>query len=489
MNALIRFFNNRDVATIGKDEQVHLHYCDSVESEGVVQDGKDIIVQICNEPDVLLGCDGEDPTQEKESAVTSASSANKVDAFDDDEDEETRSQRRERKKVHLPAAAAMVMERLPFLAPTNPTVWSARKQELMGLFDDALPSSSSSCSSSLPEDPYQEDPTRSHFERVTRRCELELFLLSVVLSKFPKVGEVWTHRLWVISQQARWMHRHHRVIPCGARDCVGEEEEDSKRGGSSHIINWSRERTLLHRACDAHFMNLLAWEYRRQLCRLQQHLSSSSCFSSSCIALQQVQIEEVDDVIAFVRCHQSDASSTSYLLFLLDQTLSSQQREVQGGRMCDGNSHVLLVRMLCLSTWLLTQSWNIGHEGLWMFRLGLMHRILFGVPNSIRGSSGGGEGRGGGCIGWLPGNWTVADELEFVLAHCEGPAVQRNEVHDEAEEEHTPQVFRATSVAAAAVESNGSVSWHRYYAASYGAQLCALLASERDASGCPEQMM
>jgi hypothetical protein len=259
----------------------------------------------------------------------------------------------------------------------------------------------------------------------------ELCFSALLLSRAHKVGDIWQHRFWVWKRLREVEYQSAGSLLCGQ---------------PLHEAMARLDRGVLRKACDAHPMNLNAWQYRRNMWVLQ---------CEALIATGRVDLffesflSEVGDVIHFCRLHHGDASCCSYLLFLI------------GGpwwrRMGEGGAHIFHCRqqvwsqLLSLTTSMLTTTAHRGHESLWHLRLGLIHEALnCSAPFST-------------------GGWTVADELRFAWIHCGGgEELEAAAGVPEAVDDGSPEQLHWA-------QCNGGLRWHQYYAAKYGLQLTAML--------------
>lgn len=260
----------------------------------------------------------------------------------------------------------------------------------------------------------------------------EMFMTSLVLSKAHKLVDVWSHRLWL------WC----KILPLLS---------------GLHYTNvlqwvWSQEASVFEDACHGHTMNLNAWQYRRQmmcLCSsnmlfpgMVKNMSNRGPLSAD--LLRTVLEHHEACTSAFLRTHHRDASCSR---FLVDFLLSASQAVVLLTDEDVKELQFVVVNMwkrwMTLSSRLLAQTSSSGHESLWHLRLGL---IVFALR--WRSSE-------------LPGNWSVADEIEFVHAHTSIEV-------DCTDSSSAPLDFTVCS---------GSVNFHQWHAARYGIQLLTLLTS------------
>lgn len=296
--------------------------------------------------------------------------------------------------------------------PANHTRWNATKVDLTSL----MTSSSSSS------------------EELLQALVEELLFTSLVLSKAYKLGDVWSHRLWVWTQI---------MLVLGAR-----VEEAA-------LVSWvhSHDEHVLTDAFHNHPMNLNAWQYRRLLLNL---CSKGSLFPLSpttaslppmcgpTLLLEIVQ-HHTSSALKFLKAHHRDTSCSRFLVDLLvsaGNVVASQEMPFLELQLLVKTTWISLLQ---LTSRLLAQTCATGHESLWHLRLGLIHFALhYHVSGTDRP---------------LRGNWSVEDELLFVSTHMDGVIID--------EPPHKPDIAACS----------GSVVFHQWHAARYGIQFLQLLSA------------
>jgi hypothetical protein len=307
--------------------------------------------------------------------------------------------------------------------PANYTRWNATKQHLATVFS-----------------PGQE-------ALLLAALVEELHFTSLVLGKVYKLGEVWTHRLWL------W----NRIVPLLRSQLCSDDQTIRKLQG---WIDFHDNR-VLDDALHNHPMNLNAWQYRRQMISLcsgnllfplamsmvspETPAPRLTIGTSGLVVLLQ---SHSKSAINFLNTHHRDASCSRFLVDLLTCSGSIDHNdEVDNGEAnFDSLVASLWASLMRLSSRLLTQTFASGHECLWHLRLGL---IAFALCRPARKKKS------------LCGNWTVRDEFDFVDAHA-GSCVCT---------ESTAAVSDRLDLASC----SGSLLFHQWHAARYGLQLIHLL--------------
>lgn len=311
-------------------------------------------------------------------------------------------------------------------APANYTRWNASKKHLSTLV-----------SSSGDDD-----------SRLAALLE-ELHFTSLVLGRAYKLGEVWTHRLWL------W----NRIIPMILPRETSQDDDDATNFKLQAWVDL-HEKNILYDACHNHPMNLNAWQYRRQMVALRSgnllfplaasmshdSTTSSHHFALSTNGLIALLQSHSESAIAFLRTHHRDASCSRFLVDLITSAGNIENRTELDDDDATFSSAIctLWISLMTLSSRLLAQTCNSGHECLWHLRLGL---IVFAMRSQMASKTS------------LGGNWTVCDELEFV-------------------ETHTTSVEGCFSVVSDRLEltsCSGSLLFHQWHAARYGIMLIRLI--------------
>jgi hypothetical protein len=311
--------------------------------------------------------------------------------------------------------------------PANYTRWNATKQHLATVF---CPGQEALLLAALVE---------------------ELHFTSLVLGKAYKLGEVWTHRLWL------W----NRIVPLLLRSRESAAQLCSDDQTIRKIQNWIdfHDNRVLDDALHNHPMNLNAWQYRRQmlsLCSgnllfpLAMSMASPetpapllTIRTSGLVALLQ---SHSKSAINFLNTHHCDASCSRFLVDLLTSSGSIDRNELDNGASFDSFVESLWAALMRLSSRLLTHTFTSGHECLWHLRLGLIAFALC-FPKEKKKT--------------LSGNWTVHDELDFVDTHAGSCVLTESN--------------SAMSDRLDLASCSGSLLFHQWHAARYGLQLIHLL--------------
>jgi hypothetical protein len=260
----------------------------------------------------------------------------------------------------------------------------------------------------------------------------ELLFSQLLLSKFCKDVDIWSHRLWLWNQLATAL-----------RAAFGANPSIAERISMELTCAISDERSIVDWAMDKHPMNMNGWQYRRAMVRLM----SSSFVDVFCRVYRgfgleslggDVAVFEVLGALQFLRAHHADGSCASFIVSCVDQLLLLGHRQAAS----------LWGRALQLNTRLLTRSAFVGHETLWVMRLGLMAIAL----KRRRSES-----------NWACGGWTVRDEMMFIEAHSGGATLMDYSAASSG--------FHGVSW----VDCCGSTRWHAFYSLRYGVEVTKLL--------------